>query len=75
VRFNGCARDTGADIDDRLAREGFEAALRRLRRAVHNVAAQPWQTPPAHVRATDPDPSVYGRRSGEIALRDRLVAP
>jgi hypothetical protein len=68
-------RDTGADIDDRLAREGFEAAGHFAAYAAQctTLRLKPWQAQPAHVRATDADPNVYGCRPAEIALRDRLL--
>jgi hypothetical protein len=67
-----------AQIDDKLAREGFASAGEFAAYAAQceTLRLKPWEAPPAHVRATiaEVDQSVYGRRGTEIALRDRLLA-
>jgi hypothetical protein len=67
---------SAAQIETKLRCEGFEAAGEFAAYAAQceTLRLKPWQAPPAHVRATDPDPNVYGRRAAEIALRDRLLA-
>jgi hypothetical protein len=35
---------------------------------------KPWQAPPAHVHGDEIDPSVYGCKPGEVALKRRLLA-
>jgi hypothetical protein len=64
-----------AQIEDKLKCEGFEAAgeFAAYFCQCETLRLKPWQAPPVHVRATDPDPNVYGCRPGEIALRDRLL--
>jgi hypothetical protein len=64
-----------APIEDKLRCEGFAAAGEFAAYAAQceTLRLKPWQAPPSHVRATDPDPNVYGCRPAEIALRDRLV--
>jgi hypothetical protein len=66
---------TAEQIEHKLKREGFEKAGHFASYAVQCdlLNLRPWQAPPAHTRATIPDPNVYGERPGEIELRDRLL--
>jgi hypothetical protein len=65
-------------IEDKLRCESFEATgeFAAYCTQCSNLRLKPWQAPPCHVRgdAANLDPTCYGYRPGEVALRDRLLA-
>jgi hypothetical protein len=66
-----------AQIDDKLAHEGFIAAgtFAAYCMQCDTLRLKPWEAPPMDAQSGDViDPNVYGYRPGEVALCNRLLA-
>lgn len=67
-----------AQIDDKLAREGFEQAgqFAAYHGQVSTLRLKPWQPPPMYAdpRGVGPDDGIMGYRAAELLLQRLLAA-